>query len=575
MIPYSLVNEIKNRNVVLFLGSGISVGSVEEGLPSAYEFAQEINVQYFDNKKDVKSGSDLSKIAQEVIWNENGSRYRLNLFISNTFNNLEKQPLDTHKTLAKIGLPMITTNYDTLIERAYVNTSKKLIKIVHDKQIPLASDTFLIKIHGCAEEPDTCIITEEDYYKYLNSDSELKKLIRTIFTKNRIIFIGYSISDINFRLLLLDLKTRLGVNIANSYFLTRNHQPESYDYKFLCNELRVIPIVGEQNELLQEIYDINAGKEGYSYLEYYKDEYFSNVQNMKTSLFDYAAGRIAEGLENNTASLMVLDKNIVECVNKKLSHYKYDIVKKDNMLLIPKGSFIMGGSRSGNEVIRIENIPYDYYIDETPVTNKQYKEFLSTDYSLKHDFCHKSEPDNKDHRPYADYDFTEMLQYKEDGWIPIDYFTNPKYDDYPVVLVDWWDAYAYSQWAGKELPTELEWEKAARGIDGRLYPFGNISVDDCYEYCNVLESGIKNPTSTYKYEKGKSPYGCYDMSGNIWEWCIDDFTPGSPFSSKLLKGGSSTRNFIKALPSIRNCREASERWICRGFRCVKRMEADI
>lgn len=576
MVPYSLITEIKKQNVVLFLGSGISLGADEKGLPSAYEFATKIDKMFFNNENQVSSGNELPKIAQEVIWRHNGSRYQLNSLIRDTFNGVEQHPLKTHKLLAEIDLPMITTNYDTLIEKAFASCGKKLQKIVHDKQIPLATDSFLIKIHGCAEEPDTCIITEKDYYRYIYSDSELKKFVRTIFTRNCIIFIGYSLADINFRLLLLDLKTRLGTNIANSYFLTPNPQVNSYEYKFLCQELNVIPIVGDLNDLLQEIYNINARIKPCNYSEYYREDYFSDSENTKISLIDFAAEKIANGLKNNDIPPIILDQSITKLVHEKMSDYKYSIVKKDNMVLVPKGSFIMGGSRSGNEVIRIENIPYDYYIDETPVTNQQYRKFLA-DYSLnKHALCHKNEPKNKDHSPYADYEYTKMLQFTEGNWLPDDYFTNSKYDDYPVVLIDWWDAYAYAKWAGKELPNELEWEKAARGIDGRIYPFGNnVSVENCSDYCNVLESNIKNPTSTYKYTKGISPYGCYDMSGNIWEWCNDDFTPGSPFSSKLLKGGSSIRNLIKACPSIRNCREPNERWICRGFRCVIRMGEDI
>lgn len=575
MIPMNLIDEIKKRNVVLFLGSGVSLGDGKQGMPSSFDFAKKINKSLLDNKKKVRGGNDLSQVAQEAIWNQNGSRYNLNLLISDTFNGSQQHPLNAHELLAKINLPMITTNYDTLIEKAFANSGKKLQKIVHDKQIPLATDSFLVKIHGCAEEPDTCIITEKDYYQYLYSDTELKKFVRTIFTKNRVIFIGYSISDINFRLLLLDLKTRLGINIANSYFLTPNPQKNSYEYKFLYHELNVIPLIGDINDLLQELYNIVESTKPCNYLEYYKDEYFNNIENTKVPLIDFAAEKIAESLENNNVIPLILDKNIVIHVHQKLSNHSYNITKKNGMVLVPKGNFIMGGNRSGNEVVHIQNIPYDYYIDETPVTNKQYKKFLAEYSSKQHKLCHENEPQNKNHCPYADYDYTKTLQYSEGNWIPDDYFTNTKYDDYPVVLVDWWDAYAFAKWAGKDLPTELEWEKAARGIDGRMYPFGNtVSTDNCSEYCNVLESNIKSPTPTHRYKKGISPYGCYDMSGNVWEWCDDDFTPGSPFSSKVLKGGSSTRNLVKASSSIRNCREPSERWICRGFRCVIRMRGD-
>jgi len=574
MIPCALINDIKRQNVVLFLGSGISLGSGKHGMPSAYEFAQRINSVILNNEKSVNDGGDLSKIAQEAIWSQNGSRFNLNSLISDTFNDNEQHPLKSHELLAKIDLPMITTNYDTLIEKAFASQGKNLQKVVSDKQIPLIFDTFLIKVHGCAENPDSCIITEKDYYDYLYTDSELKKYIRTLFMSKRIIFIGYSLSDINFRMLLLDLKTRLGMNISNNYFLTLNPQKNSYEYKFLCHELGVIPLVGDLNTFLLEIYNIVAKPS--TYLEYYRNEYISDPANIQIPFINYASEKISQGLKNNNIPPLILDKEILNLIFQQFSSYHYDVQKKDGMVLVPKGNFIMGGNRSGNEIIRIENIPYDYYIDETPVTNKQYRAFLSEYSSQQHALCHKSEPAHKSHIPGADYDYTKMLQYIEGNWIPDDYFTNPLYDDYPVVLVDWWDAYAYAKWAGKDLPTEQEWEKAARGIDGRLYPFGNnVDVDNCADYCNVLESNIKKPTSTRAFIKGISPYGCYDMSGNIWERCGEDFTPGSPFSSKLLKGGSAIRNLVKAYPAIRNCREPGERWIFRGFRCVVRMRGDI
>ena len=573
MIPYSLIKEIKKQNVVLFLGSGISLGKNGEGMPSSGEFAAKINHLFFNNKRQAFGGEDLPKIAQEAIWSQNGSRHELNVLIGETFNGSGQYPLKSHKLLAKINLPMITTNYDTLIEKAFAQCGQKLQKVVKDKQLSLATDTFLIKIHGCAEEPDTCVITENDYYKYLYSDTELKKLVRTIFTMNYIVFIGYSIADINFRLLLLDLKTRLGVNISNCYFLTPKIRQDSYEYNYLSRELNVIHMEGDLNDLLQEILNIRLNLNPSTYLEYFQEEYLGDSENTKVSLIDFAAEKIVNGLKNNDISSIILDKNITNKIYQKMSDFKYTITKKDNMVLIPRGPFIMGGNRSGNEVIRIENIPYDYYIDETPVTNKQYRKFLQEYSPKQHDLCHPNEPKNKNHSPYADYEYTETLQFRDGNWLPDDYFFNPQYDDFPVVLIDWWDAYAYAKWAGKELPNELEWEKAARGIDGRIYPFGNdVDFNNCSDFCNVLESNIKKPTSVYQYPNGISPYGCYDMSGNVWEWCNDDFTPGSPFSSKLLKGGSSNRNLIKAQPSIRNCREPGERWIYRGFRCVKRID---
>jgi formylglycine-generating enzyme required for sulfatase activity len=88
-------------------------------------------------------------------------------------------------------------------------------------------------------------------------------------------------------------------------------------------------------------------------------------------------------------------------------------------------------------------------------------------------------------------------------------------DNQPVVLVSCKDAEAYARKVGKRLLTDMEWEKAARGIDGRIFPWGNVFSE---RKCNSGRSGIEKTTPVTKYPQGKSPYRCYDMVGNVWEW---------------------------------------------------------
>jgi len=127
-----------------------------------------------------------------------------------------------------------------------------------------------------------------------------------------------------------------------------------------------------------------------------------------------------------------------------------------------------------------------YYIDRNPVTIRQFSQFLrETGYEYPH-------RESLDHR----------------------------YENHPVVNVTWYDALAYARWAGKRLPLEVEWEKAARGHDGRKYPWGNVWERD---RLNCSPPGNLRTTPAGLFPRGASPFGCQDMVGNTWEWTMDAF----------------------------------------------------
>ncbi len=148
-----------------------------------------------------------------------------------------------------------------------------------------------------------------------------------------------------------------------------------------------------------------------------------------------------------------------------------------------------------------------YAIDLTPVTNAQYARFLAQ-------------------TGYVPRDTANFLKHWSNGRVP------PGLEDHPVVYVDLEDARAYAGWAGKRLPTEEEWQYAAQGADGRSYPWG-----DAWEPGHCNDGGGGGTTAVTAFPQGRSPFGCYDMCGNTWEWTESERSDGRTRFC-MLKGGS-------------------------------------
>jgi iron(II)-dependent oxidoreductase len=229
------------------------------------------------------------------------------------------------------------------------------------------------------------------------------------------------------------------------------------------------------------------------------------------------------------------------------------------MAFVPAGEFIMGSdSDFENERPKHEVFLDAFYIDLFEVTNAQYKEFIdATEYAV----------------PYVTAFWAEPFNWRNN--------TYPRgKGDHPVVLVNWFDAAAYAKWAKKRLPTEAEWEKAARGDDGRVWPWGKTwDVNNC----NIRESFINMTQPVNSFEEGKSPYGCYNMAGNAMEWTDDwyweDYYKNAPESNppgpatgtlKVLRGGAWDSNInLYARAGYRFYLPPNEKKADIGFRCAK------
>jgi formylglycine-generating enzyme required for sulfatase activity len=201
----------------------------------------------------------------------------------------------------------------------------------------------------------------------------------------------------------------------------------------------------------------------------------------------------------------------------------------EGMALVAAGEFIMGSAKEDTEKKSIEfGMVKPLYQDEKP-EHKVY---------LKAYFVDRHEVTNGQYKKFVEATGSRPPEHWENGVVPLER------EMYPVINVNWYDASRYCQWLGKRLPTEAEWEKAARGTDGREYPWGN---EWDAQKANSGETGIGDLTPVGKFENGKSPYGVYDMAGNVWEWTADWYKPyeGSTYMSdafgekyKVVRGSS-------------------------------------
>jgi formylglycine-generating enzyme required for sulfatase activity len=217
------------------------------------------------------------------------------------------------------------------------------------------------------------------------------------------------------------------------------------------------------------------------------------------------------------------------------------------MVYVPASEFTMGGEEGDSDEQPVHTVYLEaFYIDKYEVTNAQYRECVEAG------ACNAP-------ADTTDYDNADCAQH-------------------PVVYVSWDDADTYCRWAGKRLPTEAEWEKAARGTDGRTYPWGEGIDCDHAQYRECVGGTVPVGSKA----KGASPYAALDMAGNVWEWVADWYDPGyysrssernpSGFDSgeyRVLRGGSWVDEALDVRSANRRRLAPAVSGSNVGFRCAR------
>ena len=266
------------------------------------------------------------------------------------------------------------------------------------------------------------------------------------------------------------------------------------------------------------------------------------------------------------------------------------------MVYVPAGEFLMGSSDEDiNWILEqswCSNCERDWFLNEQPehdvyldkywiykyeVTNTQFAAFLNAEGNQGEGI------------------FTWFTEIPGQGKIQLqgsDWVVDSGYADHPVVSVNWYGAQAYCEWAGGRLPTEAEWEKAAKGADGRIFSWGDTDITGLKaNYCDVncdlswkdsnQDDGYKKTAPVGSFSAGASPYGALNMAGNVWEWVADlyveDYYISSPLTNptgpgsgndRVLRGGSWYFGVISLHASSRDGADPINSWDFAGFRCV-------
>lgn len=203
-----------------------------------------------------------------------------------------------------------------------------------------------------------------------------------------------------------------------------------------------------------------------------------------------------------------------------------DNTPPEGMAYIPQGAFIMGSDEVDEEAEALRFGSKPWFLNEAPKRKVVVKAF----------FIDKYEVSNKKYKEFVDATGHRPPKYWKGSVYPAGW------DDIPVIFVNWFSADSYCKWRRKRLPTEAEWEKTARGTDGRRFPWGNEFDPNKTN----AQGKFGGPVAVGSFEEGKSPFGVYDMAGNVAEWTEDWYMsyPGSDYEDedygkkfKVVRGG--------------------------------------
>jgi formylglycine-generating enzyme required for sulfatase activity len=291
--------------------------------------------------------------------------------------------------------------------------------------------------------------------------------------------------------------------------------------------------------------------------------------------------------KDNSVILSYHEKYLLE-ISKLIRSKKIDT---SNMISLDKGSFLMGGTSKQareNEFPQHNKVVNAFLIDKYEVTNAQFKTFIEqTNYITTAERSIEIEGETfppgalvfNGNNPNNWWDFIEGANWKHP------YGPNSSIkekDNYPVVQVSWYDAMAYAHWANKKLPTEAQYEYASRGkLKSNMYPWGN-DYNEAILYSNFFQGEFPTKNTIIdNYEKSAqvgsfkpNSVGLYDISGNVWEWCLDTYYPNAYSKTDNLEDGSFQKYYNSKQQKVMRggsylCNES----YCTGYRSAARMSS--